>query len=271
VANLNPAFSGPMSIIAANSLFDSLRDALVQELPKSLEKRGTRKIRNLLANMQTNALGSRATYRANLRLGQIARDATLAAYTTNVLHAPEYRGQYRHGQDRLSGTLLPTLKSQKNYRANGRTLELFNKKFLYEEAKHYARLNFGAPGSAYRMEKGAKVPVNFAPFKTVGSFRLGVHDAGPTSEVILPAGGFTGKGHFYPASQITGAKLGGGKFGAGISPALIRRRVQAETATRGIRGRHFIEAGVAAAAANVGPVYAGLPREWFLSARSNTK
>ncbi len=138
---------------------------------------------------------------------------------------------------------------------------------MNQEARHWARLNAGA-GPIGQGSRG-RFPVRWSNL-VVASLGLDM-DARPAfflprgywfspgEGLVSPNAGRTGKDEFYPQGTSPGGpfshlrsrrRLDGKKAGGHEGPGLARRRP-----SKGIRGRQFLDAGVARIGQELGPTY----------------
>lgn len=194
-----------------------------------------------------------------------ARERVLKRYDEQI------RGdnQYRQNAGRLSGRLRKAISRRDVIRAGRDGIIFGNTAVLDATAAHWRRINFGAG------ERGAERPQQPAPL-ILGGQRLGGQflrfDTGPSPAFSMPAGLFFNggvpqkfsipKGHqFYPLGQALARlkdvdpkrlqQLGGAGFLGGRIP------------TKGIRGAHFMEAGLFVLGRRLPDEYFKLAKQWI--------
>lgn len=164
---------------------------------------------------------------------------------------PASRTHYRAGTGRdAGGKMLQALGSADFFSATANGLQWGNIQLLDDTARQWHRLNFGAGGRAGGASESYNVPGT--------GLSLGLHD-GPSPSFSMPAGmwlddenrrhgpdaGRRGMDAFYPRRKLPGA---GQKLPThpDLHPAAISKQEAAsgDIETRGIKGRHFMDAGV---------------------------
>jgi len=160
------------------------------------------------------------------------------------------RTHYRAGTGRdAGGKMVQALSSPDFYTATSRGMEWGNIQLLDDTARQWHRLNFGAGGRAGGGSKSYEV--------AGAGISIGLQD-GPSPSFSMPAGmwiGSDGSRHrpdasrrgldaFYPRRSVHGAS--NLPTHPDLNPAAISRQEASSGSieTRGIKGRHFMDAGV---------------------------
>lgn len=207
------------------------------------------------------------------KIAQGMRTATVTAYRQNVL-AKKIVPSYRQGDGRMSGgALLNALNSERMSFGTDRGIEFIDRAYLDDVAAHWYRLNFGALPDA---GPGAlPIPIRFGD-NTV-TVTLG---GGPSRPFMVPdrpgawaywlrgqprdAGGRFARGQGLheragPAGSEARAAFGGNDTRDAMlflgNPRFRNIFAFQAIPARGIRGRHFLEAGVQHFAERITPAY----------------
>lgn len=149
-------------------------------------------------------------------------------------------GQYRAGQDRLSGTLGKALASTSHIYATPNALFFLDTGLLDREAEHWRRLNFGAgAGSKEGITPPQQFPITFGGL-LVGTLGLPTQ---PSPAFRIPRGYWIG-----PEGRVGAdpSRLGRDQFWlvGQIGGTDIRGRPSRGVQTAGIASRNFIDAAV---------------------------
>ena len=184
--------------------------------------------------------------------GQIARDmheAVMDAYATNVegqRKVPSYQRQ-----SRLAGHLGRMVRRRDFVQSDASGIGLgLPTAVMDKEAAHWNRMNFGA-GQAAGDQPGP-YPIRLFG-ETVATAEL---PSGPSKPFVLPKGFFIQGGRAVaPQADFRGSGSEG--------PFVVSRKSPYRPAvTSGIRGRHFMEAGLEVMAEQLPIRYADLLNEW---------
>lgn len=177
-------------------------------------------------------------------------EATRKAYHLDVEGSKTYHAYEREG--RLHGGMRRALADDSQALGTARGIFFVNRSVFAKEAKHWKRLNFGAGGIA-----GSPKPR--VPLKVLGRslFNVGFR-AQADRPFFLPPGFFL--------NPETGAWVG--PSGKHPTPSTqfsvsLTKSTYTPQLTRGIKGRHFLEAGVNVLAEELGLEYARLLKKWL--------
>lgn len=191
------------------------------------------------------------------RVGELAQDSVLRSYDQLVTaqEGPASRTHYRAGQDRLPRTLRKALARKDLFEATPDGLRWLNETMLNAEARHWKRINFGAGGlgqgsfTHFNATFNGLVLASFGydeparpAFKMPRGFWIG-----PGGERVAAGQNPAGSDLFYPPSRRPAGVRGLNGQGAG-------RRQQGRR-TRGIRGKNFLDAGLARIATELPRAY----------------
>lgn len=200
---------------------------LVASFARALEEL-TRSSRTQLAEAH-HAVGS--------QMAEATVDAYIAARARGP-QVPSYRPPFlsRESERDANGRLLRALQSDLFYRGTNTGIGFINEKLLNDEARQWHRLNFGAGAAAGAPGLPVRVTWQGALLATVGL------SDGPSAPFSIPRGIWE-KGGFYPRGDMRNAKP-----------------------TKGIKGEHFLDAGLKVLDRELGPTYENLYRSWFNSA-----
>lgn len=204
-------------------------------------------VRAFVAGMTVGAKGD--MQRVNRAVAAEMRSAVRARYNATVeatRHVPPY-----HRSGRLSGHLGRLVRRSDLVRADGEGIQFVNENAMDKEAAHWRRLNFGAGAVAgeqpgpyqVRLFGEASIPVSFG-IGASPSFQLprGFFIQGNTA--VLPNASYRGRGSVGP-----------------FMPS--RRSPYRPAQTVGIRGRHFLEAGLEVMERELPKRYADLLVDWI--------
>lgn len=172
--------------------------------------------------------------------GQVAglmRQSVMDAYVTEV-EGRKVVDSYRAGQNRLPGKLKPALSNPEMAVGTTRGINFINEGLLDREAKHWKRLNFGAQGTAVTNGPSPTFPVSLFGEQL---FNIGLTE-GPRPGFRMPAG-------LWRDSSGNVLRSGESADGGALSiPPSIHQFYPTSKRlffpTRGIQGRHFLEAGL---------------------------
>lgn len=225
------------------------------------------------------------------RVGKAAQEAILSSYEDQLLHkAGGYRTNPKHERNRryADGVLASAL-SEGLVTSNSRGIYIGNVSRLDEVAKQWARLNYGA-GAAGAGGSGGTFTVRLSDLEAF----VFSDDRPSRPSFTLPAGRWIGQ-EFYPYDELTAEQMTGGKVGGmwaheGAEGALSRRSVgetvkerrrsesgrfqkarRTAVPTRGIRGIHYIDAGLRTISELIGPAYLQLFQELWEKADASAK
>lgn len=179
-------------------------------------------------------------------LANEAHQITIQRYESTV--GSNGHARYRAGQGRLTGQMRKALDDPNVIRAQRDGIIYGNTAVLDRTAAHWRRLNFGA-GERGRQRFPQPVPLRLNGQRTGGYLRFG---SGPSPDFVIPRGvwfsgegapvpwGDRGRGHqFFPLSQLQG--LNEDRMQGLGNAGLLRGGGRV---TAGIRGYHFMEAGL---------------------------
>lgn len=164
---------------------------------------------------------------ANHRMASLMKRSMLSYYAETVGLAGSHP-RYRAGQNRLPGTLRKALNRTGMVSVDGDRLRYVNTAILNAEARHWARLNYGA--------MPAVTPPGFVASLRLDGKRLGDVSvrARPRPTMLRPVGVFQQMSNgvaFYPQGK------------------------RATIPTKGIVGRNYLDGGIFALERNFDPVY----------------
>ncbi len=228
-----------------------------------------------LGEVIRRGLGAADLQGAHQHIGERAQRSVLGSYD-QVVTAREtaagrthYRIHARNPRNRrfAGGRLRRALASPAFFEATPRGLRFINVDLLNREAKHWARLIFGARPRGQGSRRA--FPVTFSNL-FVASIGL-EQEARPGFS--LPRGYFFDLGE-NKAIGASPSRVGQDPFYPGGTGPLYRRsaRLGKRRATRGIEARNFLDAGMARTAREFGPTYTRLyQRMWdkgIIAARS---
>lgn len=187
--------------------------------------------------------------RVHVEIAAEVRQAVSDAYRSEV-ESQRLTQPYQRF-NRRSGYLGSVIRRRDLVRADSGGLHFINQDALDKEAAHWARLNFGA-GSEAGPQPGA-VPIRLFGQETLEA-RL---PYGPSPGFVLPKGFFI---HGGRARLPNSDHRGRGSTGNFIPS---RKSPYEPTLTVGIRGRHFLEAGLEEMSRQFPIKYADLLNEWI--------
>lgn len=190
--------------------------------------------------LQSAADSRRRLITAHKRVAEEMQSAVEGAYEETV-EANKRVASYRHGQNRLPGTLRAAVTDERNFQATRDGIAYIDEAFLNEAAAHWRRMNFGSEENAESQPPG-RYPVTF---NGTVQFALGLQQQ-RGAPVLMPKGYFV-EGEFYP----TGSQM-------------IRT-------TRGITGSNFFDAGIEALARQLPVEYAAVYKDWYDLAASQAR
>jgi hypothetical protein len=186
---------------------------------------------------------------ANADLAQAMREATIGAYEETVEAARKVPTYDRPG--RRAGYLGRVVRRPDLVRSDADGIRFLNPAAMDKEAAHWRRLNFGA-GDAAGTPPG---PVPLRLFgETVAHVQL---PFGVSPAFSLPKGFFVKGGK----ASIPNANFRGVGSEGTFAPS--RRSPYRPAITAGIRGRHFLEAGLDALSTQLPIRYTDLLNEWI--------
>lgn len=185
----------------------------------------------------------------------------------NAVAARKHVASYNNKSGtRLPGALRATLESPTMAIATPNGIEYLDHDLLNSQARHWKRLNFGAQGPFADGPGNVNVPVKYD--KRI-LFYAG-SKSGPRPGFALPPGRFvspeTGKRVAYGPSE--------GSSYSGTSPTVDRffpgKGGRAPSLTRGIQGRHYIDAGFIVFARDFPVAIAKLQTQWLTGSLPKT-
>lgn len=207
----------------------------------------SRSFRAFAAGMDVGAKGDLA--QVHRRIAANARDAIRAEYEYEVDSVRTVEPYKRF--NRLSGQLGKVVRRRDLVRGDAEGVHFIDAGTLDKEAAHWRRVNFGAGSQAG--EQPAPIPIRlFGEALQMASF-----DIGPSRGFSLPKGFFIQGGRaVIPNSNYRGA--------GSVGPFIPNRKSPYRPApTEGIRGRHFLEAGLESMRHDFPNMYADLLAEWI--------
>lgn len=196
-----------------------------------------------VAGMDIGAKGD--LQRAHVKVAAEMRSAVRAAYGSRVnLREPMRRS------GRLSGALGRVINRNDLARATPQGIEFLREDVFNKEAAHWGRINFGAGAAAGDQE--APVPLRIFG-EEIGTASL----AGRASPAFsLPKGYFIEDGR----ARMPNPSFRGGGGTSNFIPN--RRSPYTPAVTAGIRGSHFLERGLDAAAKELPIQYTNMLNDW---------
>lgn len=228
-----------ISIDVANSFRRAVEQGLVGV---------NRQLEAFVRGMDVGAKGDMT--RVHRAIASDVRESVQGAYLAKVDAVRRVEPYPRY--QRRSGYLERVLSRQDFARGDDLGVHFVNEDVLDKEAAHWRRLNFGAGEAA----GGQPAPYPIRVFgETVALASFGY---GPSPGFVLPRGFFV---HGGRAEIPNSAYRGGGS----VAPFYPNRRSPVPPSpTVGIRGRHFLEAGLETVAEQIPIRYADLLNEWIL-------
>lgn len=187
--------------------------------------------------------------KAHVAVAEVMRQAVSDAYEANVESVRKVPSYQR--SNRNAGHLGRVIRRRDLVRASSDGIAFINESALRTEASHWLRLNFGA-GEAAGPQPGP------TPIRLFGEAVLNAQlPFGAQQAFILPKGFFIQGGQaVFPTASHRG-------FGSSAPFYPSRRSPYRPAVTAGIRGRHFMEAGLEAMARQLPIEYTDLINEWI--------
>jgi hypothetical protein len=203
---------------------------------------------------------------AHTQLAAEAQEAVITAYEAARAESRAKSGPYRIGDTPenykryAGGAMLGALSAEGFVVGTETGIDFGNIAILNSTARQWARLNYGAGGAAG--PGGARFAVRWGAMEVAS---LGL-EGGPRPGFRLPRGfwfsggsrafGRTPGAEFYPVGHVPSGWL------KGQSTRPDRARM-----TRGIRGEHWLDAGIAVIAEGLGPKYRAIYDDIYLEAK----
>lgn len=211
--------------------------------------------RAFAAGMDVGAKGDLT--KVHKAIAQNAREAIQDAYIANVESVRKTDSYQR--SSRLSGRLERVMRRRDLVRGDAEGVHFISESVLDKEAAHWRRMNFGAGGVAGPARESVPIRL-FGETLARADFGLG-----PSPAFKLPKGFFLqGGGAVLPHPDYRGA--------GSVAPFVPSRRSPYRPAvTVGIRGRHFLEAGLDSVAYDFPIKYADLMQDWILRGSRKAK
>lgn len=228
------------------SSVDILKQAIELSVPDSA------RLKVLLDALRAEAIPRNMRQQMWEEIGQRAHFRTMVAFLGRPHKRPV--GSYRQGDRYSGGALVRALSNPAMFQASATGLAFINRELLDKEARHWARLNFGA-GAGGR-ESDLTPPGRF-PVTGLGMM-MGL-DPDPRPAFKLPPGFWLGSGRRVPSSDD---RVGQDAFylrsgSAALSQSLGKSDRQ--TFTRGIAANNFLDAPIESIASQIKP---GLDKLW---------
>lgn len=227
---------------AARLVAVEIERSLRRAVEQSFEGAG-RQIKAFLAGMDVGAKGD--MQKTNSLVAADMREAVVTAYENNV-EAVRATPSYTRF-NRRSGYLGRVIRRRDLATATPTRIQFIDEGALNKEAEHWRRLNFGAGQAAG--PQPAPIPLRVFG-ETIDTLQL---PYGPSAPFVLPKGFFVGASG---GLEIPQSGRGGGAFYPN------RKSPYTSRVTKGIRGRHFLEAGLEVMGVQLGVRYADLLNEW---------
>lgn len=269
-------------------------ERLSEQIAKAVEssafnKDVSRKLRNLMDNMERSSRDGREMAGANRKIATAAKAGAMKAYMERVKHGPTYAGSYQSMQGkkyRNPGGMEKALRNPRIAAYSTNSVDLWDRRILDSAASHWYRLNYGAKSTSGQAPRGGfshapdRLQIDFTGFTrrgytqmTGGGFKNKA--SGGRSGFGKPSEGFYVP-HLKRASRFgfgfTQADVGGQfRFWAPGEKPGLRVKFSLPKPTRGIQGRFFLEAGTAAAYKAIGEAYGALPAQWFYKAKQKSR
>jgi hypothetical protein len=185
--------------------------------------------------------------KVNAQVAQVVRAAIVEAYEASLLGTPAYRTEALRARNRryAGGILREVLSSESFVSYDSRGLYIGNTAELDSRARQWRRLNYGAGGRAGGGAEDVELRWSNQLFflEEPGAARPAFR---------IPAGVWFGR-EFYPTSELQDRSRLASHVGGRSSRAAAGRGgvAQRPRMTRGIRGTHWLAAGLRAAAENL--------------------
>lgn len=211
-----------------------------------------------LTQMGENVGNSKDVGYANRTIAGHMRDAVLDSYERTV-QANKGNPHTQRTSGRLSGKLGKALQ-QPRVIASGRDQQIrfVNQRHLNREARHWQRLNFGAGDRGTEASpRTVEAPINLGRRPTKVRLRF---DQGPRPAFTMPEG-LWWEGSSKNRIDADETRRGQDAFVPFVDPR--RQDPFGGTPTRGIKGYHFLDAGLVAFGEHFGPTYEELFEKWF--------
>lgn len=224
-------------------------------LSRAIAEVGANATRTLLAFAAGAEIGAKGEMgRIHQTVATDVRTAVRTAYEKNV-EAVRLTPAYTRFQ-RRSGYLSRVLDRSDLARGDANGIEFVNTAALDTEAAHWRRLNFGAGQNAG--SSISEFPLRLFG-QTLAVLEFGI---GPSAPFTLPPGFF---GNFdAPNKELRGRGTIQPFYPAMSSGALgIRKSPYQPSETSGIRGRHFLEEGLAVMATELPIMYEDMINGWI--------
>lgn len=188
--------------------------------------------------METHARSSAETQELHQRVLLLAQRSTLASYDRTRKGPSGYRQGTRFSGGKLRGVLAgPSFIT-----ATPTGIGFIDANRLNNEAWQWKRLNFGAGQAGEESPRSQMYPLRISNMVVAV---LGLEE-GPRPAFTIPVGFFNAKNEFHPGFP-TGAQRADG----GADMRVVREPV----VTRGIRARHFLDAGIQRIGNETWPAY----------------
>lgn len=187
--------------------------------------------------------------KAHADIATEAQLAILETYDHHLKNTPDYRTDPNHARNRrYSGGILRGILADDNFvSSDADGIYLGDISALDSAARQWRRLNWGAGSDA----GDAITEFTFRLSSSRGTFSEGGH---PSPGFTLPAGRWIG-GAFYPYSELTEVDEQQARSVAGGKDSAYRKTYGKPVPTRGIKGMHFMAAGIEVVADEIGRAY----------------
>lgn len=235
--------------MALNDIVEAVREGLKLGALKNVEK-----IRAMTSGF---AFQQFEIYDIYGRVAKAMRTAVLQSYSATVSQqriVPSYQRE-----NRLAGRLRAALSDQRSVVIDGNGILFPNAEFLDQEARHWRRLNFGTsePAARARSREAKSYQLDFSLASgffergkgSRGSLTLAV-EGRPSGPVLLGA----------RSGTVEVSSGGGGGLNVFGKKVIMPRKADMR-ATRGIAARHFVDAGLGAAARELPSLLGSLTKE----------
>lgn len=255
---------GYQSSLALQATKRQATELLEQAAIKTLIRAATQSLKAISDEMQDNLLQLGEVFAADdadartrlfQNLGDLAQQSMVLAFEADVTarEGPASASHYRAGDGRLAGGLVRRVIGDPDFfRATSLGLEWGNKELLDNAAAQWHRLNFGAGGRGGD-DGGEEFPVRFGGGSSALTFN---EEASPGFSMpqgvwIDLAGKRVGAGssangadQFFPQRRVVRDDAGTAIGSINVRPAGILGGSNSVRGTRGIEGKHFMEAGL---------------------------
>jgi hypothetical protein len=198
----------------------------------------------------------REVEKVHAQVAETVRNAIVEAYENSLLGTPAYRTQAIHSNNiRYAGGILRSVLASKDFVSyDSRGLYIGNTEELDSRARQWRRLNYGAGGAAEEGGRAGIVALRWSNQQFL------LEEPGAARPAFrIPGGRWIGQA-FYPVSELQArANLVSRAAGRSLGEMSARGRaasrasgvssvLQAPRMTRGIRGTHWLAAGLMTAA-----------------------